>query len=202
MQYLFGLIVFYVYHVGYEVINIVNYGTFSHRWIGLANEFSQFVSELLLLQNSRLFIGGLNYPLWQVCALLIVGHFIYTVLYHRRKLAEDFLIPGTLLLALTYISNSGVDPFSTQGMFYIPLVRAYIGLATGAMMYRFAVSIYYELIREQLNVISLFVFIAFFARSTEGNLALVFGCFIILSLHDEHSLLNKLLNHSLFKGIS
>ena len=47
--------------------------------------FYDVIPEALLLQNTGFFGGGINFPLWQLCALIISGYFIYALLCINEK---------------------------------------------------------------------------------------------------------------------
>ena len=139
------------------------------------------------MQNSGLFSGGLNYPLWQVCALLISGHFLYAVFYHNRKLAEDLLVPVTVLLALTWLFANGIGGSDTVGMVYVPLLRAYIWLACGIMVYRFTQSCYYARCKKWVNWLSAIALVLLVVYRGKDALMMVLCAIILLALGDGNS---------------
>ncbi len=159
------------------------------------------IPEVFLVQNTGFFGGGINYPLWQLCALIICGYFIYGLLCFNEKLSREMIFPISILLILV-ILNSGVNFWGSYGPFHIPLLRAFSALCIGVLIYCFTTTSYYQKIKSKkilFNIISIFSFISIFLPLKNKNIYLFTFFFAFLGFLDSESLINKILNHKIFK---
>ena len=66
-----------IYSVAKQLMFFLKEPTFSHV-LAASKEIYFLIPEIFLVQNVGFFGGGINYPLWQMCAL-IVSSFLYMV---------------------------------------------------------------------------------------------------------------------------
>ena len=107
---------------------------------GLGASFLTSVPELLLVQNVGIFPGGLNYPLWQLSALIAASHILFGLLQWNKDLTVNVICPVLGLVTFTYLSGSNgyVTPNEwgvELNFIYIPLLRAVGGLAVGVFLH-------------------------------------------------------------------
>lgn len=94
----------YVEYLIAAVICFLFYGV--TKWIVNGSYESEtiykFLSEALLLQESGVFQGGFNYPLWYYSVLIIGGYFLY-YLISRFESGLEFIIPLYCLISFVFI---------------------------------------------------------------------------------------------------
>ncbi len=161
--------------------------------------------EFFLLQNIGFYDGGINYPLWQVCTLLIAGYFIYTLLKKNEKMTIQLICPISVISIYTLLYINKVEAFGFYGFIYFPLLRAFGPMCLGVLIYRFIISNDYEKLLKSkyhvlLNVFSLLSLIFLFVCNAYGYNYLILFVIIILELFNEKSLINKLLNRKIFSS--
>jgi len=105
----------------------------------LIKEFLQSLPEMFLLQNAGMFPSGINYPMWQMCCLIIAGHIWFALLQWNRQITINVISPLLSMGVLTYLANTagnaGVSWWSIEaGFVYIPFVRAAAYIALGMMI--------------------------------------------------------------------
>ena len=102
--------------------------------------FFTSLPEMFLLQNIGVFSGGINYPLWQMCCLIVVSHILFGLLEWNKKATINVICPITAIGVFTYLSNvygtNTVDIWGIEADFlYVPLLRAAGGLSVGMILY-------------------------------------------------------------------
>ena len=129
--YLISLILFFF---------ILNIQILFDNSLGFISELLQLISEAFCLQSSGVFASGINYPLWQLSALLISSFFMFSLLKWNRDLVEGAIAPLSALLVFTYIVNVKMNEdilFSTvHNLFYLPLIRSWGGISLGVALYK------------------------------------------------------------------
>ncbi len=100
---------------------------------------AESLPEIFLLQNCGVFAGGINYPMWQICCLIIVSHFMFSLLLWDRQLSLNLICPVLALMVITFFANASGENISFWGVeasvFYIPLVRATGYIALGMVLH-------------------------------------------------------------------
>lgn len=199
-HYIFSLVVMFAYFLIKNIYLIISGSPSATTISNLFERLYGLLPEIFLVQNIGFFDGGMNYPLWQVCALLICGYFIYTMLCFNEKLSTHLIFPLAIILIQTYL-KSDVDIFGTVGMFYIPLIRAFSALSFGVLICKFLRSDFYNnnirKYKNTLNICSILALISIFIGAYNIFLIVVF--FIIAALVEPSSWLNKLFNKKMFK---
>lgn len=100
----------------------------------LVLEFFRSLPELFMLQSTGIFEGGINYPLWQLCTLVVASHIFFSLLCWNRQVTLNAVCPLTALLTYTYyiqVAEETALPFV-----YVPLARAAGALAMGMFLHR------------------------------------------------------------------
>lgn len=110
---------------------------YMHRNDGLralVMEFFRSLPELMMLHNTGIFDGGINYPLWQLCSLIVSSHVLFGLMQWERKLTLDVLCPVIALITYTYYIR--VTPETALPYVYNPMIRAFGGVAMGMFLHR------------------------------------------------------------------
>lgn len=197
-HYIFSLLVIFVAR---EIYAIMANESSIHSLRDLVERLYNLLPEVFLVQNIGFFDGGINYPLWQLCALFICGYFIFTMLSLNEKLSTKIVFPLAIILISTYLKTM-VDVFDTIGFFYIPLLRAFAAVSFGVLIYKFLASDYCEILYRHklvLNICSLAGVISLFIVEN-NNMLYISMVVIVAALMDPSSWLNIALNHKLFKN--
>ncbi len=102
--------------------------------------FFTSLPEMFLLQNIGVFSGGINYPLWQMCCLIVISHILFGLLEWNKKATINVICPLTAIGVFTYLSNAygtnTVDIWGVEAEFlYVPLLRAAGGMSVGMILY-------------------------------------------------------------------
>lgn len=94
--------------------------------------------EIVFLQDSGLYYGGMNYPLWYLSILLVGGGLLYALLKYDQRLALNIVFPWLCLLGYVYIfSNSSdgcIQVWGTDGASVMKLLRGVSGMSLGALL--------------------------------------------------------------------
>lgn len=102
----------------------------------LIDKFFKSLPEIFMLQNIGVFSGGINYPLWQLCTLLVVSHIMFSLLKWEKNVTLNVLCPLIAIGVYTYFANvydvAAPKDWGVECQFvYIPLVRAAGNIAIG-----------------------------------------------------------------------
>lgn len=198
-HYLFSLLVLACYNLVQPVITLLTqfdvqqFGVIAQRIYGL-------IPELVFLQNAGFFEGGINYPLWQVCVLLIGGYFVYGALCINEKRSRQFLFPAAILMIQTLLKN-GADIWGAVGFFHVPILRAISPMCIGVLTYHFTTTQYYEMLKSKTvlyNSMSVLLLAAIFMLGEYQNIFLITFPAVLLAMYDENSWLNKVFNRPYF----
>lgn len=108
---------------------------------GLGATFLTSAPELLMLQGVGAFPGGMNYPLWQLSALIVAGYILFALLQWNRHMTVHVICPLLALATLTYLSGGHGYVLPNQwgvelNFIYIPLLRAFGGVAMGMFLHQ------------------------------------------------------------------
>lgn len=203
-HYIFSLTLMFGYYITKNIYYIFIQSDVAKNFSDLVMNLYELIPELFLLQNIGFFNGGMNYPLWQVCALLICGYFIYALLCHNERFSTKIVFPVSIILIQVYLMGVS-DPFGTVGPIYIPLIRAFSSMSIGVLTYKFTRSIYYKVIITRyslvLNISSVIAFFAIFYFGPHNNISLITSVVIILTLVNRESWINLLLNKKNLKTL-
>lgn len=199
-HYLFAYIAYLLYNTARAMVDLLHSPSFGQAREILLSFYDQ-IPNLLFLQSAYTFHDSMNYPLWQLSALIIGGYFIYTLLCTNERLSRTLIFPAAILMLLS-LRASGVDFDANYGPIYIPLLRAFCGLGYGVLIYHFTTTPCWVALRSRSTLFNLSVLLSvlcIFFFADHGNIHFVTGALLILGCLEESSWLNRLLNRSLFR---
>ena len=199
-HYIFSLAVLTVYTFVVGVITFLREPSAYQIVMTVKNVYA-IIPELFLIQNTGFFGGGTNYPLWQLCAILISGYFVYASLYKNEKLSRELIFPAAILMIQAFLETD-FDHWGTFGFFHVPLLRAYSSLCIGVLVYYLTTTQYYQYIKSKkllFNLVSVFAFLSIFAPQGYHNIFLITFVFLLLAMYDPDTWINKLLNRKIFR---
>lgn len=107
------------------------------------SEFAGIVTnslpEIFLLQNMGWYQGGINYPLWFICVLIIASHLLFALLKENRRFTVDFLCPVIALCLGTFYFNMQSSSWGTTAgdFLYVPLCRGLCFISLGIILHEF-----------------------------------------------------------------
>ncbi len=199
-HYLFSYCAFLLYTTARAVLYFAKSPTLSQLQ-ELAFSFYDQIPNLLFLQSAYTFHDNMNYPLWQLSALIISGYFVYTLLSASEKLSRQLLFPAAILMTLS-LRASGVPLDANLGPIYMPLLRAFCGLSYGVLLYYFTTTSLYVQLRSRrtlFDLVSSGSLLCVFVFAERGNIHFITGALLILGCWEPDSWLNHLLNRPIFR---
>lgn len=200
-HYFFSGAVFFLYLLARDVVTLVRAPSWEMVDTILRSFYNQ-IPDILLLQSSHFFHDSINYPLWQLSALLIAGYFIYGMLLHNRRLSLELLFPAAILMIQSLLW-SGVDLWENWGPLYVPLLRAFSPMCIGVLTYFFSQSASFAALRCHPTAFCLAgigSLITLFRYGDYRNIFLMTTPVLILSCMEPRSFLNRLFGHPRFRG--
>ena len=199
-HYVLSLALFFLYTLARSVLYLVREPSWESLQEIALSVYHQ-IPDLLLLQSSHHYHDSLNYPLWQLSALVIAGYFVYGLLCWNEKLSRKLVFPAAVLMIQSLL-YTGVDLWGNVGPFYIPLLRAFSPLCIGVLAYYFTTTGYYEALKKKktaFNLAVLYALVSVFVYGDYGNIFLVTTAVLLWGCWAEDSWINALLNHRLFR---
>lgn len=199
-HYFFSGAVFFLYLLARDLVTLV----FSPSWEmvrTILRSFYNQIPDILLLQSSHFFHDSINYPLWQLSALLIAGYFLYGMLLHNHRLSLELLFPAAILMIQSLLW-SGVDLWENWGPLYIPLLRAFSPMCIGVLTYFFSQSDTYAALRRHRTALSLAglgSLLTLFCYGSYRNIFLMTTPVLILSCMEPESLISRLIGRPVFR---
>lgn len=135
----------------------------------------KFLTEALLLQESGVFQGGFNSPLWYYSVLIIGGYFLYFIV-SRLKFGTEFIIPLLCLFSFVYIKfitgGGGLENWSTHGAIYVPLLRGTADIGVGIITRGVVQSKFDRIYNSKiLDIVLVFAFILTIGVMTIENIS-------------------------------
>lgn len=192
-HYLFSLAAMFLYDLARDLLYLIPEPSLA-KLSDIAQDLYYQIPDLFLLQSSYRFHESLNYPLWQLSALLIAGYFLYALLCRDEKLARRILFPGGILMILSLL-NTGVDLWANYGPLYIPLLRAVCPMCVGVLTYCFTgTALYQKLTRYRTagNIASVLCLVSLFVYADRAGIFLITVPILILVCWNEDSWLSRL----------
>ena len=199
-HYLFAYIAYLLYNTARALVDVLRAPTAEQIREILLSFYDQ-IPNLLFLQSAYTSHDSMNYPLWQLSALIIGGYFVYTLLCTNEKLSRTLLFPAAILMLLS-LNESGVAFDSNYGPLYIPLLRAFCGLGYGVLIYSFTTTPLWTALRSRTALFNLSVILSvlcIFVFAEHGNIHFVTGALLILGCLEESTWLNKILDRKIFR---
>ena len=199
-HYLFSYCAYFLYETAREALVFLREPAMDSIRAMLLRLYDQ-IPNLFFLQSAYYFHDNMNYPVWQISALVIASFFVYGLLCHNEKLSRTLLFPAAILM-IQSILHSGVDLFENYGPFYMPLLRAFSPLCIGVLTYYFTTTPCYEKLKQHriaFNLAAIYALVMIFLFDTHANIFLITTPVLILSCYDETSWLNAVFNRSIFR---
>ncbi len=175
------------------------------------NDILRIIPEAFMIQNVGFYQGGINYPLWYLCVLLVGGGLIYSLLYLYKNGAINLFIP--VLIIATYsllVSNSpnhSLENFNTIGVIYLPMARGCADIGLGVLIGYLVKekSIYFK---RNISIINLLA-IGAFAMSIVSHFllydidvyTLIFFTLLLIDCLIPGSLMGKVFNHKIWEKL-
>ncbi len=200
-HYIFSLLILALYFLLKQLVDLLRQPSLSQVSVILKDLYS-LIPELFLLQNTGFFGGGINYPLWQLCVLVICSYFIYGLLCVNEKLSREIIFPAAILMIQAFL-KTGVNLWGTEGFFHVPLLRAFSPLCIGVLTYYLTTTHYYKYIKSKkwlFNIASILSFVTLFVYKSHESVFLITFVVLLLAMYDTDSWINKLLNYKIFKS--
>lgn len=199
-HYLFSYCAYFLYETAREVLIFLREPAMESIQSMLLRQYDQ-VPNLCFLQSAYYFHDNMNYPVWQISALVIASFFVYGLLCHNERLSRTLLFPAAILM-IQSILHSGVDLFENYGPFYMPLLRAFSPLCIGVLTYYFTTTPNYNKLKQHriaFNLAAIYTLVMIFVFNTHANIFLITTPVLILSCYDENSWLNALFNRKILR---
>lgn len=146
--------------------------------------------EIFLVQNVGVFPGGINYPLWQMCCLVVASHVLFGLLMWNRQATLNVICPVFAICTFTALANAyggdRIDMWQVLGeFFYGQLIRATGSLALGMLAYtpinlilKALENVQYKFMPILISLSSIVAFLVLWIN--RGSYAIVFPFFAIL----------------------
>lgn len=199
-HYLLSLVILFLYMLARSVLYLVLDFSWDALKEILLNFYNQ-IPDLLLLQSAYHVHDSLNYPMWQLSALLIAGYFVYGLLCWNEKLSRKLIFPAAILMIQSLL-YAGVDIEANYGFFYVPLLRAFSPMCIGVLAYYFTTTPYYETLKKKkvlFNLAVLYSLVTIVAYKEYANIFLFTTAVVLWGCWDESSWINALLNRKIFR---
>lgn len=194
----------YLAFVLYETARALVYLVKAPAWEGLQEMLLRFydqIPNLLCLQSAYYFHDNMNYPVWQISALVIGGFFVYGLLCYNENLSRKLVFPAAILMIQSLLaSETGL--FSRMGPFYMPLLRAFSPLCIGVLTYYFTTTEYFAKLRSKkvlFNLGVLLVLPSILLFQKHGSIFLITTPLLILGCYAEDSWINLFANRRCFR---
>lgn len=199
-HYLYSMVVFFLYLLARQFLYLVLEPSGAKLMEILESIYMQ-IPDLLFMQSSFRFHETINYPTWQISAMLIGGYFVYASLYWNESFSRKIVFPAVILMEKS-ITNLDIDLSSNYGPLYLPLIRAFAPMALGVLTWYFwehygkAFLEKYGLASNLAAVFFILCLILF------GNLAEIYWLtvpFVLVVCQWEDSWINRILNRECFR---
>lgn len=157
--------------------------------------------EALMLQDCGIFFGGVNYPLWYLCALLWGGALCYSLLRCYKHKALSLIFPLIIFTGYTYLfnyNNGNIQVWDVVGGIKLTMLRGICGISLGVVLGHFMEK-KHDIINNHnrfvdfISILSLIFFVVFlFAKTNYDNYGLITVCFILIGCFNSDSVINKI----------
>ena len=168
---------------------------------GFVETYAPFVAFLTLTEEIGfifhmpvILVGG-----WFLSVLIISGFLLYGLLDYNKQLTLKVLLPFSILLGFTYLFSKGdsAENFSKFNALSFPLLRGFLEMGTGVLLYSFIQELMPMLQRRKVLVmvlslaaIAVFVIMVLAEKSLDGYLIIVIPL-LLLGVLTPDSLLQK-----------
>lgn len=174
----------------------------------------QALPESLFLQNTGVYLGGANFPMWYMSVLLYGGALVYALLKYNKRLALSVIFPITILLGYTFIFSMNkrgrIDSFDLYGCMYVPMLRGICDMCLGVVL-GYVLDKRQSLIRQirpwvidLLGLFALVLFLVFaFMQSKDcyDRYLLIVVPVVLLACWQKNSLFNRAFKSSVWASL-
>ncbi len=199
-HYLFSLAMIFLYLTARALVYLLREPSAAAVEEILLSVYDQ-IPDLLLLQSSYHYHNSMNYPLWQISALLISGYFVFGLLNHNEKVSRTLVFPAAILM-IESLMRGQTDLWINYGPFFLPLLRAFGPMCLGVLVYWFSTTEHFGKLlrfRKTWNVASILALASIVAFGNHDQIFLITTSVVILACTQENSWINRLLNHAVFR---
>ncbi|MCQ2146598.1 MAG: acyltransferase [Bacteroidales bacterium] len=206
-KYFVALVIYWLVYLCWMIMQNVDFS--------IGNYTMRLFSDSLMLQGTGLSFRGLCTPLWYVGALVVGSSLVFCLLSYNESLSLKVLLPFGSLLGYTYLTTQGTFDFyhAYTGGLFIPLLRAYSGIALGVIMCdivnkKEAYLKANHLLIDIMAIVSFLLILVFVSvefrvdgNNYSDNFLLLFIAVIVLACLIEGSLMQKLLKFNLCSSL-
>ena len=171
----------------------------------------QALPESLFLQNTGIYLGGVNFPMWYVSVLLYGGAIVYSLLRYYRHLALSVIFPIVILLGYTFIFNMDdrgrIDGFDLYGCMYVPMLRGICDISLGVVL-GYVLATRQTIVKrirpwviDVLSILALVLFLIFAfmpSKDSYDRYLLIVIPMVLLACWQKNSLLNRVLKSNVW----
>ncbi len=198
-HYLFSMVMIFLYLTTRALVYLLKEPSWAALEALILSVYDQ-IPDLLLLQSSFHYHNSMNYPLWQISALLISGYFVFGLLKWNEKACRTLIFPAAILMILSLL-NTEIDLWANYGPFFLPLLRAFCPMCIGVLTWYFTTTEFFQKIlhyRKTFNILSILALISLFSIAAHDNIFLITVPLVIWACTLSDSWINLLLNHKCF----
>lgn len=199
-HYLFSCVVIFIYVFARSLLDFFRAPDLHGVWEHLLMLYNQ-IPDLLLLQSAYHWHDSVNYPLWQISALLIAGYFVYACLHRDEALSRRILFPAAILMGASLVSTQDYL-FSNVGLIYLPLLRAFYPMCIGVLTYYFTRQPAYQVLknhRTAFDICAVLALLGIRRFADYGNIFLMTTPLLIVNCFDEESFLARIFQAEIFR---
>lgn len=171
----------------------------------LTYDLLRLIPESMMLQQVGFYQGGINFPLWFLCVLIVGGGLIYTWLYVNKKITIGVILPLLIVLGYTFLFNidggTKIEHWGVYGIISLPLLRGILDMGVGVVL-GYIMDSQANKIKQSVKVFNwlwvisfLFVIVLHFISFNIDQYALIFFSLLIMGTMIEGSVVEKI-----FKG--
>lgn len=200
-HYIFSVAVFFLYVAARSAVMFLR----APSWGGIYEIFLLLynqIPDVLFLQSAYHFHTSLNYPLWQISALVISGYFVFGLLRLNEKNARMLIFPACILMARSII-NTGIPSDQNFGPIYMNLLFAFYNICIGVLAFYFTTTQMFQRFRCSrilFNLASVAALVCIFFFGEYDIMHLILTPLIIYGCMEETSWINRVLNKPYFKN--
>ena len=199
-QYIFSLLVLFVYMFGKEVWQIASHSASAGTLGDLAAKLYEIVPNALMIQDMGFFAQSINAASWYVSVMLIAGYFIYGFMCRDEKFYTELAFPIAFILIGTFLKY-GREPFGIVGPFYIAMMRGVFAMLEGVIICKIMRSGFYTKFKAHsliFNLSGLAAIAALFACGRYNNQHIIMFAFMVMYLYCPDSWINKVIKGKIF----
>ncbi|CAH0438851.1 hypothetical protein CQ395_03085 [Clostridium neonatale] len=97
----------------------------------------KFIPEIFMLQNTGIFLDGVNFPTWYITALIFSSLLLWQMLKVNKEITINIVCPLVIIGVYTYLHNTD-NYFALISFAYLPLLRGLANISIGIITYELA----------------------------------------------------------------